>query len=536
MEIASDKPTIRLRIPILIALLVTGLFMGPFGILKQFDNDNLWTFLPVIVFIIALEAVYTTLWQAHPNRRGTDKWVIRVGEIVFLAVVIRFLAWMTFGGVPDEARLYEYLTSPESFFDATFLIFLIFGLFAWAFAVFWSLRFIGLALQGDELAFYQLPLQERRAMDRQGLRPIVTGRPDLYQSFVKSWFVGGILLIIMIGLASLDLPKLGGASLKDIGRTGVSPLSIIGLLLYFFVGIWLISHAHYQIMKVRWTISGTDIDDNINKRWHRVTALVLISIGAVAAFMPIGETFALQRLAELIVLVALFITNLIFFLLTALLTLPFLLLRRSAPESLTTPTPLEFGTTQPAPVTQAANQELMGAFFWGILLVAVISILLFYLRERGYPLNGETIRALRHAVMEMLRSAWAWLRDRREALAAMLPAVRIVRNSAEDPSRTLPWRFVRVNRLPPREQIRFFYLAAVRRAQEQGVVRQPSETPLEYNADLIDTWPEVETDVEALTEAFLHARYSPRPIEKDEAGLIRQTWRRIRNTLRSRNP
>ena len=104
-----------------------------------------------------------------------------------------------------KPRLYEYLTSPESFFDATFLIFLIFGLFAWAFAVFWSLRY-WISIAGDELAFYQLPLQERRAMDRQGLRLIVTGRPDLYQSFVKSWFAGGILLIIMIGLASLDLP------------------------------------------------------------------------------------------------------------------------------------------------------------------------------------------------------------------------------------------------------------------------------------------------------------------------------------------
>lgn len=534
MEIASDKPTLRLKIPVLIALLVTGLFMGPFGILAQFDHSGLWTFLPVLIFAIALEAVYTTLWQAHPNRRGTDKWIIRVGEIVFLAVAIRFLAWMTFGGVPDEARLYDYLLSPATFFDATFLIYLIFSLFAWGFAVFWSLRLIGLALHGDELAFYQLPLQERRALDRLGHRPIVTGRPELYQSFVKSWLVGGILLIIMVGMASLELPKLGGAPLKDIGRTGISPLAIIGLLLYFFVGIWLVSHAHYQVLTVRWTISGTEIDGAINRRWHRVTAFVLLLIGAAAAFMPIGQTFALQRLAELLLMVALFIANLFFLLITTLLTVPFMLLRRSAPEALTGASLPVFGSaTPPPPAAEPANQALMGAFFWGVLLVAVISVLLFYLRERGYPINSEAIRMLRRGLVEMLRSVWAWLRDRSEAIVAMLPAARDRGISAEKPFRTLPWRFIRVNQLPPRDQIRFFYLAAVRRAREQGVERHPSETPLEYNADLIDTWPEAENDVETLTEAFLHARYSHRPIEKDEAGVVKQTWQRIRKTWHS---
>ena len=57
-----------------------------------------------------------------------------------------------------------------------------------------------------------------------------------------------------------------------------------------------------KIMKVRWTISGTDIDDNINKHAGTVSLRQFPDpIGAVAAFMPIGETFALQRLAELVV-------------------------------------------------------------------------------------------------------------------------------------------------------------------------------------------------------------------------------------------
>ena len=78
------------------------------------------------------------------------------------------------------------------------------------------------------------------------------------------------------------------------------------------------------------------------------------------------------------------------------------------------------------------------------------------------------------------------------------------RGSAEEPAGS-PWRFIRLNALSAREQIRYFYLSTVRRAGERGVPRDRSETPSEFAADLKENWPEAEVDIEALTDAFLHA-------------------------------
>jgi hypothetical protein len=440
---------------------------------------------------------------------------------------------MSFGGVPDEARLYEYLLEPATFFDSTYVIYLFFGFFAWVFALYWSIIFIGLALHGDELAFYQLPPQERKRLARIGQQPIFAGRPNLFVGFAKSWLSGGMLLIVLMGLATLQLPDFGTRPLTEIGRLGLPPLTVIGLLLYFFIGIWLLSHARYQVLSVRWTISGTQVDPSVERRWHRITTLILLAIGAIAAFMPIGSSFALQQIVEAIVLAIMFVGSALIFLITFLLTLPFLLLRSDPPQALENVPPPVFNPPIEAGTPAAqANPWVMGAFFWGIVAVAVITILLFYLRERGYPINSDSAKAVWHGFVGLLRSLWQWIRARTKAAIALVPVVRRKRDSAETIASTPPWRFMRVNSLSPREQVRFFYLAAVRRAQERGVTRKPSETPLEYNRDLIETWPDAENDVEALTEAFLHARYSPEPVAKDEAGSIKQTWKRVRSSLR----
>ena len=86
--------------------------------------------------------------------------------------------------------------------------------------------------------------------------------------------------------------------------------------------------------------------------------------------------------------------------------------------------------------------------------------------------------------------------------------------------------------LPPREQVRYFYLSTVRRAAGQGVQRQPSQTPGEFVHDLEVQWPQAELDEEALTEAFVSARYDAAEITKDEAREVKSIWQRVKQALR----
>jgi hypothetical protein len=95
-------------------------------------------------------------------------------------------------------------------------------------------------------------------------------------------------------------------------------------------------------------------------------------------------------------------------------------------------------------------------------------------------------------------------------------------------------RFFFPGRLPPREQIRYFYLSAGRRAAQAGQPRRPGQTPYEYRSSLDHRFPELEPDLEGLTEAFVGARYSPRPVDTEDAEAVKPLWQRIKAALRRR--
>jgi hypothetical protein len=79
--------------------------------------------------------------------------------------------------------------------------------------------------------------------------------------------------------------------------------------------------------------------------------------------------------------------------------------------------------------------------------------------------------------------------------------------------------------------VRYFYLSTERRAAQAGQPRGTAQTPYEYQAELDRRFPELEPDLEGLTEAFVGARYSRRSVEKEEAAAAKTLWQRIKAVL-----
>jgi hypothetical protein len=92
---------------------------------------------------------------------------------------------------------------------------------------------------------------------------------------------------------------------------------------------------------------------------------------------------------------------------------------------------------------------------------------------------------------------------------------------------------LRLRRLAPRELVLYFYRSTVRRAAEQGLRRQGSQTPYEYRATLARHLPDVEQELSDLTESFVAAHYSPRTVSDEEARRVRRPWERVRERLRA---
>ncbi|MEJ2750078.1 MAG: DUF4129 domain-containing protein, partial [Anaerolineae bacterium] len=291
------------------------------------------------------------------------------------------------------------------------------------------------------------------------------------------------------------------------------------------------------LLNARWLINGVQKNERLERSWYRFSLRLLILVAFVAALLPLGSTIALGQIVLAIFQGVMAVLAFIFALLIGLLS--WLFPATQPPTDLTpTPTPVE-SMMLPTPAPSGAASETLhmitSSAFWAVALVLTVMAFIFFWRERGISLNHSTWQRLWTAVTQWWDSLWQSLSQQMTATRQAIQARR-KRNLAQK-GRTLPqapWRFIRLNALSPRDQLRYFYLSTVERAGQRGVDRQESETPLEYARDLKENWPDAEDDVEKLTEAFLQARYSPQPIAAEEVHPIKAYWKRLRARLRRR--
>jgi hypothetical protein len=171
----------------------------------------------------------------------------------------------------------------------------------------------------------------------------------------------------------------------------------------------------------------------------------------------------------------------------------------------------------------------MTILFWGVLTIFGIVILREYLADR--PELIDALRKIR--ILQTLRRWWAaligWLAHMRGALRERLsmPAFAV----PDAPSLNAPG-WLRLGSLSPREQVRAYYLGVLNRATSRGLGRKRAQTPYEYADQLGHQSPIVHSDMDALTDLFVEARYSDTDIAPADAERAREASRRIRSEMR----
>jgi hypothetical protein len=282
-------------------------------------------------------------------------------------------------------------------------------------------------------------------------------------------------------------------------------------------------------------------EPQVERAWYRYGLWFLVLLGVIAAFLPLGSTSLIGQVIEQFLLV---ITGLItvlayfFVMLFSLFFPPFV-----PPDLTETPaagTPLPMATIAPTPiptVPPVVNDTpllVASSLFWAIAIVGTVTAVLFFIRGRGVKLDGRIFGVIFNNLRAFLLGLWWGVADQIEDLGESIQLRRRVRDEPQDEgSRFLrPFRFFRLNALSPEEQIRYFYLSTLKRAKEKGVAREAGETPIEFMEDLKSGWPEVQEEIDTLTEAFLQVRYSPRPIEKEEVEAVKEKWKRTKSRLR----
>jgi hypothetical protein len=345
------------------------------------------------------------------------------------------------------------------------------------------------------------------------------------------YFTAGGILLLLSGLEQVGLTEVFNLQRRPI--TGI----VGNVLLYFVLGLVLLSQVHYERLAARWQVQGVRIPRELAGRWLRYAVVLLGLAGLLAFALPTGYTAGVLGFFGQAILVLILIAWSILAVIIGLIALPFAFLMSLfsgagaiAPPVVPPPLPplAEIVNTPMPPWVDTLRTVAVIVLVTAMVLYIVIN----YLKDR----TGLAAALRKLKVFNFLRRLWAELRHRASGLADSLRASPVVAWLRERLQRaTLPGRgYFRLGGASPREQVMFYYLSLLRRARERGFGRQPPQTPHEYEPVLERRLPDAAEDVAALTEAFEQSRYSGHPVEDEAAKAARARWGRVKQAMREK--
>jgi hypothetical protein len=178
-------------------------------------------------------------------------------------------------------------------------------------------------------------------------------------------------------------------------------------------------------------------------------------------------------------------------------------------------------TSMPMPPSEGTT-GISPVIIWiiaSIIFLAIVALIAFALRRRKARHEAQPVEPVRfqikrislntlHRLMSLfpslLRKLWLWL------ISLLQKCKRRSRQSEE-----------------ALISIRALYRNLLRWAAKEGIARAPSQTPLEHLELLTQKFPQQQYGLKQVTEAYLQARYSQKPVSKEEFYRVKKVWQRV---------
>ena len=485
------------------------------------------------MLFIVIDRLYTYRQLKSLNPLSSEWLIALSAQWILIVLLIRFLLSYANGLDSFRADLLLFTRGYlADLFTPEFFITFILALLAWALPV----QFLELL---DEIGLdEELALLEESPLIQNYSLPA-------HQRLVNLIFSVGIVLVILTVLTRINVSttpsNVSGLPHVEVNRFAGAEA---GALLYFVFGLALLSLSRLMSLQTRWNRQRIPISShNLVRQWGMYSLFFLLILAVVVSVLPAGDSLGflslLGALFGFLIGVLVFLSQLIVALILLLFSLPFLLFG-IAPPSITrfAPPPLPTLPVEPVlPTTSTAVWTLIRSILlWGSLLAIIVFAFMHFVRQ-----HDEILSALRKSrVANWLILAWQWLYRNvdktREGLShAIADGWQSIVSRLEGKRLLPPLSLISLRSLDPRRQIYFFYLAMVRRGGEQGLRREPSQTPSEYAVTLEKALPSAREDIDSITEAFMEARYSRQEVDSRKADVVKATWGRIRRALQSKS-
>ncbi|MCL4302587.1 MAG: DUF4129 domain-containing protein [Anaerolineae bacterium] len=500
--------------PLLLTVMIMCFNIALVNLVRLFNPAWNGAYFLLGMLLTTVEAIYSYRVLKLYRSRGGSLLRYRLAEA---AVLILLLKLLHLAGKPLPQMMVEVQAlwqDPESFINLEFYVVLILAAVAWLAAT-------------------------HTMEDFEALRDPYIFRTDSISpldELASRFFWGGGLLVLISGVTQW-VARSGWSSLADWQRPSLGGV-ILNVLVYFTLGLAMLSQAHLTSLLLRWRIQRINVAPNLVKQWAKYGLIFLGLVLAAAFVLPTGYTLGFLASASILVILLIDVVLFLIQLLILLLTLPLawlLSLLGQAPAERFSGMPELPVLPEPAPSAAPLPwlEALRSLIFW--LLAAAIAgyFLKIYLAD-----HPELVKALKRFkplgfLAGLLNYLWQKLTGLAQAGLELLPHRLVLTGQGQNEGPGKYRRWAGLSGLSPRERILYYYLNIVERAARQGTVRQKHQTPFEFEPDLSQVVPEAQPAVNLLTQAFVRARYSQEAFEETQAGLVKVLWQQIRRALKT---
>jgi len=496
--------------------------------------------------------------------------------LVPILLILKLLPYLLQGPAALNDEIASWMTQPQRFWDVALVWSLLLVFLVWDYAVRIAEEFGKLSFQPGELE--TAPTQTRDGLPPAEIEGIYAwsqpaAAPDVaatrafrtwdrspyrFTNHARAWrrlmwsFVGGgFFVLLFAGLALVSPEELG-----DPGRTEV-PGVIPPVLLYYVLGLVLASQTSLDRLRAEWLRIGAEVQPGLARRWLSYGLTLMVAALVVALVLPtsfidpqggvlagggaLGYVMAPLRL----VLGALFgVLGWVLAHIAAFLFAPIagLLPRGAGSAGQAAPPPPSQNAEAPASAFPSAASQFAFALLFYLIPAALVAYAIWNSWQKRRALwNGlrefwrDIVAMVWGAILDVAATLWRILGAVSPRLLEMAPAqIRARLRQRRLGAATERPGWLRLRGLSPRDLIQYFYVSLAQRAAAVGWGRNTAQTPYEYSRELATRLPERAAEVNALTEAFVDAKYSRRAINDDDARRARRPWERLRGELQVR--
>ncbi len=502
--------------PLLITIMIMCFNISLVNLVRLFNPAWRGTYFLIGMLLTTVEAIYSYRVLRSWRSRGISILRYRIGEWTVLFLMLRILS---FAGKPIPRIWAELQLIWQDPFNNFITI---------EFFILWMLAFIAWLVATNTMADFE-ELHDP---------PFRWNNTLPLDNLATRFFWGGIILVLISGITQWIL-RAGLPILTDFQRPSLGGI-IFNVLVYFTLGLVLLSQAHLTSLLVRWKIQKITVASDLVKQWAKYGFLFLGLITLVAFFLPTNYTLGFLASAAIVIRYLLAILMFIYELLLLLIFLPFvwlLSLLGQSPE-MPAPAPIQpplFPESAPeARPTIPWLEAIRSLIFWLVALAMIWYLVKIYLND--HPELTELLTSFKPVgfMINLLKQLWQQLRRLVRMGVGMIPKkVTLSEPEGETVASTRQWSWFGLRGLPPRQRILQYYLNILKRAESGGPVRKTGQTPYEYEPNLSQVVPDAQMEVKALTQIFVRARYSRENFDEEQVTRVKGQWQQIRQALKN---